>query len=93
MGKYIITKSFWHKGYVFLFSYVQSMAMACWSTHKCEQQLEKTRQYAKAFQEEHDKQLDGFVAQELDNLAKEKMKQLVIDDQTEQSRVILNSKQ
>lgn len=94
MAKYHIGRSLWHKGYVFLHSYIQKYAMSCWSTHKCDTQVKgdseksATRKYAEAFQQEHDKQMEGFIKIEIEGGKELKP---TIDDRSGESKLILNS--
>lgn len=83
---------------MFLWSYIQEMAMSCWSQHKCEQPLKgdsqesATRKYANAFQREHDLQMEGYIQLALEEAKQEAEKGLTIDDRTEESMQILKSK-
>lgn len=64
--KHQITRHFWHKGYVFLLTYVKWMAACYWSTIKCEQDLASTQIYAANFQQEHDNQIDGMIRRDIE---------------------------
>ena len=83
-AKHHISRSFWHKGYVYLFTYVREEAMAVWSTHKCEFQPEgnvksKMKQYREAFQLSHDFQVDGFIDMARKEREKEQSEKTVMD--------------
>lgn len=87
--KHAITQSFWHKGFVFLFTRIETYGI--WSTHKTEDDKNKGIAYYRAkFQAEHDKQIDDLYAQAVKEegmlLAKEGQ---TVDDRTEESRQIL----
>jgi hypothetical protein len=54
--KVLITTSFWHKSYVFLFSRIETYGF--WSTHKTEDEKNQGRaHYAALFREEHYRQI------------------------------------
>lgn len=90
--KHHIRKSFFHKGYVFLFSVVETFGF--WSTHKTEDDHTKgTEAYRQKFQAEHDRQVDTLYEQAV----KEEGMFLAqnegpVDDRTAESRLILNKR-
>lgn len=64
--KHNITRYYWHKGYVFLLTYVKWMAACYWSTVKCENDLGSLQVYRANFQAEHDKQIDGMIRRDIE---------------------------
>lgn len=70
IGKHHIRRSYWHKGYVFLLTYVEWMAACYWSTIKCEQELSMP-EYKLRFQQEHDQQINGMIRRDLEMRRKE----------------------
>jgi hypothetical protein len=66
MAKHHISRFHWHKGYVFLLTYVKWMAACYWSTIKCEQDLASVQSYRANFQSEHDKQIDAMIRRDIE---------------------------
>lgn len=64
--KHKITRYYWHKGYVFLLTYVKWMAACYWSTIKCPEELAGIEMYRTNFQGEHDNQIDGMIRRDID---------------------------
>lgn len=65
MAKHSITRYFFHKGYIFLLTYVKWMAACYWSTIKCGEDIGIEASRAN-FQAEHDKQIDGMIKRDIE---------------------------
>ena len=91
-----ITQSYWHKGYVFLFSRVEDPkgeieAAGIWTTHKTDDDTNRGGNfYATKFQEAHDAQIHGLWELHVkETLEQRRAEGLLIDDRTGESQEIL----
>jgi hypothetical protein len=66
MAKHDISRFSWHKGYVFLLTYVKWMAACYWSTIQCKEDLGSAEIYRAHFQGEHDKQIDAMIRRDIE---------------------------
>lgn len=88
--KHRIRKAFWHKGWVFLFSIVETYGI--WSTHNTGDDENKGgNHYAQRFQEDHDAQIDDLHSKAIrEEELKIQQEGFEVDDRTDESRIILN---
>lgn len=91
MGKHIVRKSFFHKGYVFLLSVVETYAL--WSTHKTmDERQQPMHVYAFMFQESHDKQIDIAYQEMVERENKELENEgLLVDNKITESKKIIET--
>lgn len=92
MAKHQIRKAFWHKGWVFLFSIVDTNGI--WSTHETgDAENMGGSHYAQKFQAAHDDQIDDLHAK---SIKEEELKiaaeGIIVDDKTDESRQILKQR-